>query len=389
VAGAGLYVWGGGSLGRARERHAAGATVVAWPGSDVGLLERAGLAPRVAIELIGPEGRAAVVAAERAFARVWARVPLAEGRSFKDLVTWRDESLLWIAEAYLLRSTAGPRCAATVETCLRLLEATDPSEVDASGLAPPERTLLARAATLRGVLFHGDGGRSARPLAPEPAPIVRGPGGLLSRLGVVGRAERIAGPGASVLAIHDAGTRTVLEGLLDRAGRTPDPAAAAVVALDDLPRYETGRARGALAEAERALRATLDRLRGTPGLLASYAHRGVGFADLTALDLEAVLRGHLPQALRLVEQTFDVVQSVRPTLVLAAVGERDRRRAVGLAAKAAGVPWASVSTDPGHVDDRVDGGPQPLARLGPAQDGDLDGAAAGLRTAVRDSLRAR
>ena len=53
-----------------------------------------------------PRGRAAVEAAGRTWARVWARPPLVEGRSFGDLVQWRGESLLWTAEGCAPRPRA-------------------------------------------------------------------------------------------------------------------------------------------------------------------------------------------------------------------------------------------------------------------------------------------
>ena len=388
VAGPGLYVWGGGSARGARARFSAGASVVAWPGSDRAALEREGLDARDVAAVIGPEGLAAAAAAERGFARVWPRVPLAEGCSFRDLVSWRGESLLWVAEAYLARATAGPRCAGLAETCLRLLEATDPAEVDASGLAPTESLLLARAATVRGVLFHGEAGRAVKPLVPSPAAREEARRGLLGRLAPRGAAAAWPGAGSAILAVHDGATAAVLRALLERArGETDLPAS--VVPLEALSRHETGRARAAAAEAERALRETLARLRGTPGLLASYAHRGVGFAELAALDLEAVLLGHLPGAVRTVERARDLVEATRPALVVAAIEDRDVRRGIGLAARAAGVPWAAMSAAAGALEERVDAGPQPVARLSPTEDGALDDALARLRGAARDSLGAR
>jgi hypothetical protein len=389
LAGPGLYVWGGGSLRGARERREAGAVVVAWPGSDERALERDGLPARAVRDVIGAAGGEAAEAAERGFARVWARLPLDEGRSFRDLVTWREESLLWACESYLRRATAGPRCAGTAETCLRLLEALDPSEVDAGGLAPPDALLLSRAAVARGVLFHGEVGR-VKPLSPGRAETGAGgaPSGLLARLGSANAAARRSVAGQPLLAVHDAGSAAAgLEALLDRA-LAEAGLASAVVSLEDLPRHETPRARDAVAGAERSFRETLGRLRGTPGLAASYAHRGVGFAELAACDLEAVLLGHLPGAVRVVERALDLLTAARPALVLVSVKDRDLRRAIGLAARAAGVPWASVLAA-ASADERVDAGPQPVARLAPGTDGGLAEATARLLAAARDSLGPR
>jgi hypothetical protein len=388
VAGPGLYVWGGGRARGARERSLAGASVVAWPGGDRAALDREGVAARDLADVLGPEGTAAVAAAERGFSRVWARVPLVEGCSFRDLVAWRGESLLWVAESYLAHATAGPRCAGLAETFLRLLEATDPAEVDASGLAPHETLLLARAATVRGVLFHGEASRDVRPLAPSPVARDVGRRGLLGRLTPRAPAAAWPGAGTPVLAVHDEVTAAVVRTLLERA-RGEANLSASAVPLEALSRHETGRARTAAADGERALRETLARLHGTPGLLASYAHRGVGFAELAALDLEAVLLGHLPRAVSTAERSLDLFAAARPALVLAAVEDRDVRRTIGLAARAASVPWAALSATAKALEARVDAGPQPVARLSPAEDGGLDDALARLRDAARDSLGTR
>jgi hypothetical protein len=361
---------------------------VAWPGCERAALEREGVHARIVADVIGPAGAAAAAAAERGFARVWARVPLADGHSFRDLVTWRGESLLWVAESYLLRATAGPRCAGLAETCLRLLEATDPAEVDASGLAPHETLLLARAATLRGVLFHGEADRASKPLAPAPPSIDEGRRGILGRRPWRGSAAPRPAAGASLLAVHDGGAPALLD-LLGRA-RARAGLQATVVSLDAMAGSESARARAAAGEAERTLRATLERLRGTAGLLASYSHRGVGFAEVAALDLEAVLLGHLPRAVRVAERAADLLEAgCPPSLVVVAVGDRDVRRAVGLAAKAASVPWAAFCGAGGTSEERVDGGPLPVARLGPGAEGGEDDALARLLDAARGSLGAR
>ena len=167
----GLVVWGGGSPAPARERQREGADVVCWPGAPASSLEREGIPFRAVEDVLGPEGLAATDSAARTWARVWGRLPLVDGKSFRELVEWRGASLLWCAEAFLRDETAGPRCARAAEIALRLLEATTPSEVDAPGLAPADALLLARACTARGVLFHGPAPGPGRPLAVvRPAP---------------------------------------------------------------------------------------------------------------------------------------------------------------------------------------------------------------------------
>jgi hypothetical protein len=162
--GGGLVVWGGGSPAPARDRQREGALVVAWPGAPAAALERAGVPFRLVEEVLGPEGQVAADGAARTWARVWGRLPLADGKSFRELVEWRGSSLLWSATAFLHERTAGPWCARTAELAFRLLEATAASEVDAPGLAPAEALLLSRACTVRGVLFHGRAGGGGRPL---------------------------------------------------------------------------------------------------------------------------------------------------------------------------------------------------------------------------------
>ena len=167
--GPGLVAWGGGPVVGARERQRDGARIVSWPGADVAPLRSAALAFETAEKLLGPAALAACATAARVWARVWARLPLQESRSFRDLAAWRGESLLWTCEAFLASAGAGARCARAAELCLRVLDATRPSEVDACGLAETDSLLLARAATASRVLFHGQP-RAARPLSVAGAP---------------------------------------------------------------------------------------------------------------------------------------------------------------------------------------------------------------------------
>jgi hypothetical protein len=382
LAGPGLYVWGGGGVREARARRDEGALVVGWPGADPRPLARESLTARSVTDVIGREGEEAVLAAERGFARDWARRPLVGGSSFHDLVRWRGESLSWACESYAGRATAGPRCAATAERCLRLLEATDPSEVDAGGLAPPDALLLARAAVARGVLFHGEAPH-ARPLTPERAapPAWAEPRSLLGRL-----ASPRAATGAPLLAVHDRGPARALVAALAERGREEPAIAVDAVAVEDLPRHETPDARAGVDATLRVLRETLRRLRGTPGLAASYAHRGIGFAELAALDLEALLLGQLPAAVRVAERVRGLLAAARPRLLVVAVEDDDFRRAIGLATRVAGVPWVAVTTGAGGADPHVEGGPQPAARVPAEAAGAPDEPLARLLAAVRDSV---
>jgi hypothetical protein len=342
---------------------------VAWPGAPTSALEREGLPFRAVDEVIGPEGLAAADGVARTWARVWGRLPLADGKSFRELVEWRGSSLLWSSTAFLLEQTAGPRCARTAEAALRLLEATAAGEVDAPGVDPADALLLSRACTARGVLFHGRVSGRARPL-PVRRPAVRsGLGRLLSGALApatppplpppVGGAGRDASPVLAFVGGGEEGTRLgpLLKRAADELGQAVAP-----VSLDDLPRWETRAARRATSEAEALLRERLARLSGTPGVAASYAHRGVSFADFAAGDLEALLLGSLPAAVRRLEASLVLLASARPTVVLLALDGRDERRSLVHACSAAGTAAVVVRSGGRAGDvDRADGGPQPAA----------------------------
>lgn len=390
-------VWGGGSPGPARERQRAGAAVVAWPGADASPLERACVPFRATEEVLGPEGAAATAAAARTWARVWGRLPLAEGEGFRELVAWRGSSLLWCAEEFLRASTAGPRCARTAELALRLLEATSAVEVDAFGLSDSEALLLARASTVRGVLFHGPVPTSARPL-PVTRPVAprRSLVGLLSEA----LAPAVAPRAPALVAGSGKGAPPLLALVDDEEGRVGFTALSRAISeelwrpvscatLAELPRWETRRARRAAREAASVLRDRLDRLRGTAGLAASYVHRGVGFADLAAGDLEALLLGHLPAMVRRMEATVELVGAARSPAVLVAVTGRDDRRALVLAAGAAGAEAVALNLGaPGAPDaERADGGPRPLATLDWSPGADPGPVVARLREAARGRVK--
>jgi hypothetical protein len=134
-----------------------------------------------------------------------------------------------------------------------------------------------------------------------------------------------------------------------------------VLPVTDLARWETRRVRRAVSEAEAFLRHCGDRLRGTAGLHESYGHRDVGFADLAGNDLERILLGRLPAAVRLLEAAVELLTGPgRPAVVVLPAGPRDDRRTLVAACAVAGVP--AVVLHPGPVGpeeaDRDDGGPR-------------------------------
>ena len=365
-------VWGGGSDSRARARHAGGAQIVAWSGVDSSALARLGVPARPLEAVIGPEGQTAVMAATRTWTRLWARVPLVDGASFRDLVAWRGMSLLWLAEGFLRNETAGPRCAALAETALRLLAATEAQEVDSVGLAGPEAAILSRACTARGVLFHGPTPvgrplRSPRPrrtsaiarlfgvFAPRQPPSLPAP--WAAAAATTGRSTVLVvpGPGRDPTAFHD--LLAAVDADLGHGGT--------VVPASDLPRWETRAVRRRVSEAEAHLRERFERLRGVPGLHESYTHGGVGFGDLAANDLELLLLVHLAAAVRRLEAAIELVSDARPAAVVVAGASRDERRTLLAACQITGTPGIALLDNPSGPDDpdRADGGPQAEATL--------------------------
>lgn len=390
MAAKGLLFYGGGGARSARTHAQQGGLVVAWPGAETRALRESGTAFREAFELLEPGAPAAIEAAARAWARVWPRLPLSEGRSLRDLVLWREQSLLWTFEEFLRTETAGPRCVRGAELGLRLIESLQPSEIDVAGLPASDALLLSRAATACGVLFHGRVG-PAQPLVVTRA--VARPGAL-GRL-LAGFARRR--PPRPALALP--GVATVLF-LLDDPARQPrlDPLLGVLaargdcrpwlVSTRDLVRFETRRSRRAVAEVQQRLRACHATLRGTPALAASYVHRGVGFADLAAGDLEKVLLERLPRAVGDLEAASALIAAHDPLLVVLAAAGRDERRTLGLAAAVAGVPWVTLRLDDSQAEEveRTDGGPQPAFTLALGEADDPGAAAARLAETVRDRV---
>lgn len=360
-------VWGGGPSAPARARQRDGAEVVVWPGTDPSALVRSGVPVRPVEAFLGDAGLAAAEAAARTWTRVWGRLPLVEGKSFRELATWREMPLLWLAEGFIRGETAGPRCAELVEISLRLLEATHASEVDVAGLAASDTVLLARACTASGVLFHGKTPR-ARPLRPA-TPARRGrlralermlapgtPPPLPSPLGETGPAEStpllvLTAPG------DDAGT---LRPLLEAAGAELS-LPVVVVPVSDLVRWRTRRVVAQAAEAARLLRELWRRLRSSPGVLESYRHRDVGFSDLAGDDLQQILLAHLPQAVLRLESAIELFRSApRPAAVVLAAGSRDDRRTLLAACTVVRLPAIVIHPKPVGPDERerIDGGPR-------------------------------
>jgi hypothetical protein len=366
--------------------------VLAWPGVEEQPLVARGVPVVRALDRIGAEGRAAIEAAPRTWARLWSRLPLVDGRSFRELLTLNDTSLLWLTEDFVHRETTGPRCAETAETALRILESTRVDEVDAAALPAPIALLLARACTARGVLFHGAVPRP-RPLSPRPRP--RSPGwrrlrGLLAPAAVPPDLSPSTGFSAATL-LCLVGPGAVPAGLgeiADDAVRRELGLGVVTVGRAELHRCRTRRVWRAMARATAGLEELGRRLRGAPGLHEAYAHRGVSFADLAGGDLDAILRVRLPQAVMLLETAGALIASVRPAAVALVGFSRDDRRAVLAAADRLRIATLFIRRPESGEDDpdRTDGGPRPTAAVAWAPGMDPGPLVARLAGCVRASL---
>ncbi len=343
-----LVLWATGSADLAARRAKEGATLLVLDPRAEGGLEQAGLPFRR--PPTSPETVDAVEAAVRTWARVWGRLPLVDGRSFRELAEWKGVSLWWMGEAFFRTSTEAPRCVRVAETFLRLLETERPTEVEAVGLPPRDTLLLSRACTVQGVLYHGPA--SARPRVKPSAWELRG------------RRESWA---ASLRALRGRG-RALVPGRTALVGEPEDDAALAglVTSLGDevavVTRPERLSSRRALAAAKgarRVLRELWQRLRASPGVHESFSHRGVAFFDLAEADLAALLLSRLPAAVRLYEAATEWLLAARPKVVLLALPARDDRRTLLAAARAAGVPSVVLRPAEGEDGERADGGPQP------------------------------
>jgi hypothetical protein len=158
------------------------------------------------------------------------------------------------------------------------------------------------------------------------------------------------------------GDTRVLEPLLEAA--TAELARPGVlVPVSSLRRWKTRRVLRRAAEAEDYLRRCWERLRGAPGLFESYRHRDIGFADLASRDLERILLGHLPTAVRRLEVAIEMLDALGPATVLLSGWPRDDRRTLLTACAVAGVPAAVVHLGAVRSEelDREDGGPRAKA----------------------------
>jgi hypothetical protein len=284
-----------------------------------------------------------------------------DGRSFREIFEWKGASLWWMTESFLRTAPESPACVRLVETWLRILEAESPSEVEAVGLPPRASVLLERAATSRGVLFHG------RNRVPSSR-------GLLLRSwlrsfgngGAAARRSRSREPATYVLVGEEAALGPV-------AGKEESETLLRV-SLASLEAGGSSAARKQEVLARRRFRRSFAALRKSPGMHEAFSHRGIPFHDLAQGDLALLLFVALPRAVRLFEEMSGLLRATRPEAAALLVPSRDARRTLLAACAAAEVPGVVLRSGESEEPERADGGPQPhlvLAWDGSASPEDL------------------
>ena len=79
--------------------------------------------PDTAETLLPREAAGAVEDAAVSWTKAWGARPLLDGRSFRELLSWKGVSLWWFAELYLHHSTRATRYVRLVECFFRILAA--------------------------------------------------------------------------------------------------------------------------------------------------------------------------------------------------------------------------------------------------------------------------
>ena len=374
--------------GDAAPALAADLVAVAWDESA----ERARRGPdsalRTVSQVLGPEAADEVDAAAVRWTKEWGRRPLLEGRSFRDLYSWKDVSLWWFAELFLHHSTEATRFVRVIETVHRLLDVEAPDEVEAHGLPEDEALLVARTCLARGVLFHRGAVRRAR--HPSVADVRRRARWNAVKARATAAKAAFAGalptPPSHPVALflsHAAfwrertgeagGPPRAYEHYFDRlipalgedGGLRPFVVAVGPRAAfrrrglgDRLSDWLHLRAegegyvhvnryfRGPVArEARRGAalaRRIWSELSGRPSVREAFSHRGVGFADLSEADLAATVLLQLPWAIRAYEEMSAVLAAVRPAVVCLYAESSGWGRAALAASRAAHVPTVAV-----------------------------------------------
>jgi glycosyltransferase involved in cell wall biosynthesis len=340
---------------------------------------------------LAPLDSDAIDEAAMAWTKAWGSRPLRDGRSFRDLLSWKGVSLWWFAELYLHHSTEATRYVRLVETFHRILEAEQPGEVEAVGLPAEEAVLLERTCAARGVLFHG---RTAPPLRlalrTRVVSLVARWNGVKTFLGALkaaaaGPPPRPATGGKRIVVFlshaafwrrrvdpetaETAAYEHYFDALIPDVARHPDlhpvvvavgpraafrrrgarermrewmrlsPGAGPYVAVNRYTTWtvfrETLRAAALAREGWRAFR-------GSPGIREAFSHRGVAFDDLAAPDLAATMLLQLPWAVRSYEEMAAALEALRPAALCLYAESSGWGRAALAACRAASVPTVAV-----------------------------------------------
>ncbi len=348
----------------ARRREAEGARILCWDDALPSLAERD-----------------AVDEAAMAWTKAWGRHPLVEGRSIRELATWKGVSLWWFAEIYLYYSTRGPKHARIVDTALRVLEREAPAEVEALGLPAVESVLIGRACTALAILFHGPrhvpglGVRLAtlrvsllarlntlRALAttlkahlqglPVRAPASR-PRVLFLSHAAFWRDGKEHYFGSLIPGVEaDAALEAIVVGVGPQApfrhrGRRDTLGEWVRLRPDAAPYEPLGRHRRwpvflELLRATREIRRLWHRLKDSAPMREAFSHRGVSFADLSGPDLAETLLLQLPWSVLVYEELQALFARVQPAELCLYAESSGLGRIAVAAARAAGVRSVAI-----------------------------------------------
>ncbi len=367
-----------------------GARTLAWDEAAAQALSSARVPCDTVQGLLGPAARTEAEDAATPWTKAFGRRPLLEGRSFRELISWKGVALFYFAELYLHHSTASPGHVRSIELFHRVLEKTAPREVEAAGLGPAETLLLQRTCMARGVLFHGDPKPAGSALAVLRVSMESRWNNLKTALSAFKGAFAGGPPGPP-----EVGRRTVLflshaafwrsrrdaasgeEREYEHYFDTLLPAVAAderlepfVLAVGPRAAFRRRGSRDRLAEwlrfqpqvapyvhvnrftswgvaaevlrATRQVRALWRSLRRSPAAHEAFSHRGVAFFDLAQRDLAATLLLQLPWAVRSYEEMRAALQATRPALVLLYAESSGWGRAAVAACRAHGVPTLAL-----------------------------------------------
>ena len=325
-----------------------------------------------------------------AWTKRWGRLPLLDGRSFRELLAWKGVSLWWFAELFLHHSTESPRYVRVIEALHRLCDAAAPAEVAAEGLPPAETVLLARMCRARGLFFDGtarvpsSAGRVRRAVlqgrldeqkmratalkaalaGPPPAPARdgRAPALFLSHAAFWRERREPDGPEPELYEHYfdrvipavaaDPALRPFVVAVGPRAAFRRRGAADRLREWVGVPgagapythvnRYTTREVVREVARGTREVRRAWRALRESPALAGAFAHRGVPFADLARADLARTMLLQLPWAIRCYEEMAAVLTAVRPAVACLYAESSGWGRAAIAACRAHGVPTVAL-----------------------------------------------